>query len=85
MQLLKSTWRGTAGRSVRIVYECHVSVDAFIRDYFRKRRWMSFKGKIRCGLLARAGKYDHAENFCKKEKPVVFGLSFEKIAHADVM
>ena len=31
-------------------------------------------------------KYDHAENpFVKREKPVVFGLSFEKIAHADVM
>ena len=64
------------------------SVDAYIRDYFRKAAVDELvRAKIPVRLVGEGWeKYESCnEAYVTREKAVVFGLSFEKIAHADVL
>ena len=64
------------------------SVDAYIRDYFRKAAVDELvRAKIPVRLVGEGWeKYESCNEACvTREKAVVFGLSFEKIAHADVL
>ena len=63
-------------------------VDAFIRDYFRKAAVDELvRAKIPVRLVGEGWeKYESCnETYVTRETAVVFGLSFEKIAHADVL
>lgn len=60
----------------------------FIRDYFRKAAVDELvRAKIPVRLVGEGWeKYESCnETYVTREKAVVFGLSFEKIAHADVL
>lgn len=62
--------------------------DAYIRDYFRKAAVDELvRAKIPVRLVGEGWeKYESCnEAYVTREKAVVFGLSFEKIAHADVL
>ena len=88
LQLLKAHGEELPDDQFALFMNAMYPVDAFIRDYFRKAAVDELlRAKIPMRLVGEGWeKYDHAENpFVKREKPVVFGLSFEKIAHADVM
>mgnify|MGYP001090832904 CR=1 FL=1 len=64
------------------------AVDAYVRDYFRKAAVDELvRAKIPVRLVGEGWeKYESCnETYVTREKAVVFGLSFEKIAHADVL
>lgn len=88
LQLLKAHGEELPDDQFALFMNAMYPVDAFIRDYFRKAAVDELlRAKIPMRLVGEGWeKYNHAENpFVKREKPVVFGLSFEKIVHADVM
>ena len=63
-------------------------VDVFIRDYFRKEAVDALVRKKIPVRLAGEGwhKYDGCQNVnVRTERQVTFGVSFEKIAHADIL
>lgn len=87
-QLLKTHGEDLQDDKFSLFMNAMYSVDAYIRDYFRKAAVDELvRAKIPVRLVGEGWeKYESCnETYVTREKAVVFGLSFEKIAHADVM
>ena len=87
-QLLKTHGEKLPDDKFALFMNAMYSVDAYIRDYFRKAAVDELvRAKIPVRLVGEGWeKYESCnEAYVTREKAVVFGLSFEKIAHADVL
>ena len=87
-QLLKTHGEDLPDDKFSLFMNAMYSVDAYIRDYFRKAAVDELvRAKIPVRLVGEGWeKYESCnETYVTREKAVVFGLSFEKIAHADVL
>jgi len=87
-QLLKAHGEKLPDDKFSLFMNAMYSVDAYIRDYFRKAAVDELvRAKIPVRLVGEGWeKYESCnETYVTREKAVVFGLSFEKIAHADVL
>ena len=87
-QLLKAHGEELPDDKFALFMNAMYSVDAYIRDYFRKAAVDELvRAKIPVRLVGEGWeKYESCnEAYVTREKAVVFGLSFEKIAHADVL
>jgi spore maturation protein CgeB len=87
-QLLKTHGEDLPDDKFSLFMNAMYSVDAYIRDYFRKAAVDELvRAKIPVRLVGEGWeKYESCnEAYVTREKAVVFGLSFEKIAHADVL
>ena len=87
-QLLKAHGEDLPDDKFSLFMNAMYSVDAYIRDYFRKAAVDELvRAKIPVRLVGEGWeKYESCnETYVTREKAVVFGLSFEKIAHADVL
>ena len=87
-QLLKTHGEELPDDKFALFMNAMYSVDAYIRDYFRKAAVDELvRAKIPVRLVGEGWeKYESCnEAYVTREKAVVFGLSFEKIAHADVL
>ena len=87
-QLLKAHGEKLSDDKFALFMNAMYSVDAYIRAYFRKAAVDELvRAKIPVRLVGEGWeKYESCnEAYVTREKAVVFGLSFEKIAHADVL
>lgn len=87
-QLLKAHGEKLPDDKFALFMNAMYSVDAYIRDYFRKAAVDELvRAKIPVRLVGEGWeKYESCnETYVTREKAVVFGLSFEKIAHEDVL
>ena len=87
-QLLKAHGEKLPDDKFSLFMNAMYSVDAYIRDYFRKAAVDELvRAKIPVRLVGEGWeKYESCnETYVTREKAVVFGPSFEKIAHADVL
>lgn len=86
--LLKEQELELAAQQFALFMNAMYPVDAFIRDYFRKTALDTLvKHKISVKIVGEGWqKYQSPnEDFVIREKAVEFGLSFEKIAHSNVL